>query len=190
MYTKNVDKRLDDGYNGLNFYIPKEDYYYYHEKVSVVLTALLLVTLFSTVAAAAGEEQSVMVNPLGMLGGALNAQYEKSLGNQSSYLVSGSFLSMAGATGFGAGAGYRKYLGNESFSALFVQGSAGITMMGVGDVSGTGVNIGGLFGFKWIYDQGFSLEVGAGGSILFIDVEGYSLGGFWPNLQVALGYSW
>lgn len=164
------------------------------KKLLVVLITLLLIVLFTNVTMAA-QEQTVTVNPFGLLLGTLNAQYERPIGNEASLLVNGSFLSWEllddRITGIGVGAGYRKYLGDDDFKGLFGQGVASVNFVSAPDISATAFSIEGLAGFKWIYDQGFTVEAGGGARMMFGKLEGYSgFGGFSPILALSLGYTW
>lgn len=163
------------------------------KKVSIILLALIVTVLFANISMAA-EDKSFTVNPFGLLVGSFNGTYEKSLGNQGSFLVSGSFLSwnISGdnITGIGVGGGYRKYLGDEEFSGFFVQGNGDVAFVKAPEESITAFGVGGLGGFKWIYNNGFTLELGAGGYMMFGTLEGYSFGGFSPSLALSLGYTW
>ena len=131
------------------------------KKVSIILLALILTLLCANLSMAAGD-QSVTVNPFGLLFGQLNGQYEKSLGNQGSFLVNGSYISLSynekKITGIGVGGGYRKYLGDEKFSGFFAQGTGNVYFVSIPDDSSTIFGISGLAGFKWLFDQGFTVE--------------------------------
>jgi hypothetical protein len=164
------------------------------KKVSILLLTLVLMLLVANVSMAAGD-QTVTVNPFGLLFGIFNGTYEKSLGNQNSFLISGSFYSweLLGdrITGLGVGGGYRMYFGDEDFSGFFGQGTAGVSFVNAPGVSATGFDLGALAGFKWLFNQGFTVEAGAGANILFAKLEGYdTFGGFSPALQLSLGYTW
>ncbi|HBT17887.1 MAG TPA: hypothetical protein DEB05_13145 [Firmicutes bacterium] len=161
------------------------------KKVSIILLALILTLLCANLSMAAGD-QSVTVNPFGLLFGQLNGQYEKSLGNQGSFLVNGSYISLSynekKITGIGVGGGYRKYLGDEKFSGFFAQGTGNVYFVSIPDDSSTIFGISGLAGFKWLFDQGFTVEAGAGVNMVFGNVEGYN--GLGPALALSLGYTW
>lgn len=163
-------------------------------KVCILFLALILVLLMANVSMAAGD-QTVMVNPLGLLFGIFNGVYEKSLGDQNSFLVSGNYFSweLLGdkLTGLGVGGGYRMYLGDEDFSGFFGQGTAGVSFVKAPEVSSTAFDVGALVGFKWLFNHGFTMEAGAGATMLFGSIEGYdSFGGLSPALQFSLGYTW
>ncbi len=162
------------------------------KKLLVVLVSLLLVVLFTNVAFAA--EQTVTVNPFGLMFGIINGQYEKPLGNQDSLLVSGSFYSFKvldlSYTGFGIGGGYRKYF-DEDFEGFFGQGTAEIAFAKAADISGTAFGFTGLAGYKWVFSKGFTTEAGIGAGYTSSNIEGYNAwGGFGLALRLALGYTW
>ncbi|NLM38100.1 MAG: DUF3575 domain-containing protein [Firmicutes bacterium] len=162
--------------------------------LTLISLSLVLILLVANVSMAA-EEQTVTVNPFGLLFGIFNATYEKSLHHQNSFLINGSYLSWEilgdKITAFGVGGGYRQYLGGEDFSGFFGQGTAGVVFASAPGVSTTGANVVGLVGFKWIFNHGFTVEAGAGGQMIFGKLEGYSSwSGFSPALMLSLGYSW
>ena len=164
------------------------------KKVSILLLTLVFILLLANVSMAA-DDQTVTVNPFGLLFGVFNGVYEKSLGNQNSFLVSGSFLSweLLGdkITGMGAGCGYRAYFGEEDFHGFFGQGTVGVSYVTAPEVSSTAFDVGALVGFKWLYDHGFTVEAGAGAAMVFGELEGYdNFGGFAPALHLSLGYTW
>lgn len=143
----------------------------------------------------AADDQTVTVNPFGLLLGMLNGVYEKSLGNQNSFLVAGNYISyeLLGnkISGLGIGGGYRSYLGEEDFSGFFAQGTAGVSFVKAPGVSTTAFDVSALAGFKWIYKHGFTVEAGAGVGMTFGKLEGYAeFGGFSPKLLLSLGYTW
>ena len=91
----------------------------------------------------------------------------------------------------GVGGGYRAYLGEGDFSGFFGQGMAGISFVKAPAVNTTVFNASGLCGFKWIFNHGFTVEAGAGASVIFGELEGYTgFGGFSPTLLLSLGYTW
>ena len=161
--------------------------------LTTISLSLMLLLLVASVSVAA--EQSVTVNPFGLLVGTLNGTYEKSLNNHNSFLIGGTFyswtLSGDNVTALGASAGYRKYMGDEDFSGFFGQGAAGISFASAPEVSTTVFKVTGLVGYKWLFDQGFTVEAGIGGNYIIGELEGYaSFGGFIPSILLSLGYSW
>lgn len=158
------------------------------KKVSTILLALVLILSFASVSMAA-DDQTITVNPFGLLAGVLNGRYEKSLGNQNSYFISAGLVSLGGVSGIEVGGGYRKYL-REQKSGLFAEGSGQFASVQALGSSATGFGIGGICGFKWIYDSGFTVEAGAGVSFVSAQLEGFRYGGFGPVLLLSLGYTW
>lgn len=74
---------------------------------------------------------------------------------------------------------------------FFGQGTVGINYVTAPEVSTTAFNVGALAGFKWLYNHGFTVEAGAGATMMFGSLEGYaSFGGFSPALHLSLGYTW
>ena len=71
-------------------------------------------------------EQSVTVNPFGLLVGTLNGTYEKSLNNHNSFLIGGTFyswtLSGDNVTRWEQVPVIVRYMGDEDFSGFFGQG--------------------------------------------------------------------
>jgi|LFRM01.1.fsa_nt_gb hypothetical protein len=153
--------------------------------ISFVLLAMILILSFASVSMAAGD-QTITVNPLGEV---LNAQYERPLGDLSSLLISAGFAGAGNVNQFLIGAGYRKYLGEER-SGLFGEGTIAYASASAPGVSATGFRVQGLCGFKWILDQGFTIEAGVGAGVAMINLAGYSIGGFGTTYRVGLGYTW
>mgnify|MGYP000999248713 CR=1 FL=1 len=67
-------------------------------------------------------------------------------------------------------------------------GDQSVTVNPFGLLFGQLNGISGLAGFKWLFDQGFTVEAGAGVNMVFGNVEGYN--GLGPALALSLGYTW
>lgn len=154
-------------------------------KISILLLALILLLSFASVSMAAGD-QTITVNPLGDIS---NAQYERPLGKQSSILISAGFASAGSVNQFLIGAGYRKYLGEER-AGLFSEGIASYMSARAPEISASGFSFQVLGGYKWVLEQGFTIEAGVGVGFAMIELAGYAIGGFGTTYRVGVGYTW
>lgn len=146
---------------------------------------------------ASAQSQVIKANPIGLAFGAFNACYEKVLTDKSSFLVSGNFFSGGigdvDVTVFGLGVGYRMYITKKEaprgFYAMpnigFGSGSEGLT-----DVSYLQLGIGVDLGYQWIWDSGFTLDLGIGPNYRVVLGDEATLGnGIGPSAVAAIGYA-
>lgn len=78
---------------------------------------------------------------------------------------------------------------------FFVEGIAGISMLelecGPDEDDGTYLSIGGLFGFKYIFDGGFTVEAAAGPIyVMGDDFHDYQVEGIDAAISLKAGYTW
>ncbi len=155
----------------------------------VLVTFLLLLILPNP--ALAYAEKSIMLSPFVYLGGHADIQYERSISNRGSYLITGQLVDNHNFYALGIGAGYRKYFGTENFSHAFGQGSLGV-LYGLDQEehkSHGSLSLGGALGYKWIFKKGFSLETNAGIDFYFSNSP-YIAGGKASTFRLKMGYSW
>jgi hypothetical protein len=174
------------------------------KKVLSLMLAGCMVIGISSALLAAGRK-TVATDVVGTLSGALNIEYEMPLDKTSYLLLGGALIdSDEGDTdysGFGFSGGYRRYINNKmnykakNFEGFFVEGVAGVSMLDLecyGDQSDeTYLSIGGLFGFKYIFDGGFTAEVAAGPVyVMGNDFYDYEVEGLNAAISLKVGYTW
>jgi hypothetical protein len=171
--------------------------------LSLMLAGCMVIGVSSALLAA--ERKTVATDIVGTIGGSINAEYEKPL-DKTSYLVLGVALidSDEGDTsysGFGFSGGYRRYINekmkykSKTGEGFFVEGMAGISMLELecaADQSDeTYLAIGGLFGFKHIFDGGFTIEAAAGPVyVMGDDFYDYEVEGINALISLKAGYTW
>lgn len=143
-----------------------------------------------------GKTMNVTVNPLGLLFGGANAQFDYALGE--SWAIGGrlaysSYSSGSStATGYGLGVG-GTYFGNgvmrDGFEAML-----GVDYMSASgnSVSVTGSAISAMAGYGWFWDGGFNMNVAGGIQSVNLDFTRLGLGsisGTLPKLAFNLGYA-
>ncbi len=153
--------------------------------------AIFLLLLMLPNPAMAHEKKTVMLSPFVYLGGHADIHYERSLGNRRSYLITGELIDNYNFNALGLGLGYRKYFGRENFSHAFGEGTMKL-IYGVDEENHKhhlGLSTSGLFGYKWIFKKGFTLEAGAGVGIHF-SKNPYMIQGRTSTFRLKMGYSW
>jgi hypothetical protein len=171
--------------------------------LSLMLAGCLVIGVSGLLLAA--ERKTVTTDVLGVLSGSINIEYEKPLDKNNSLVLSGSVIdSDEGDTeysGFGLACDYRRYINDKmnykakAGEGFFVAGTAGFAMLDLEDhgrkTDETYLLVGGLFGFKYIFDGGFTMEAAAGPVYVMGDdfydyeVEGVNLG-----ISLKVGYTW
>jgi hypothetical protein len=174
------------------------------KKVLSLMLAGCMVLGISSVLLAAGQK-TVATDLVGILSGSLNVEYEKPFDKTSNLLMGVALIdSDEGDTsysGFGFSGGYRCYINKKmnyqakAGEGFFVQGTAGFTMLDLEDHSAqtdeTYLSIGGLFGFKYIFDGGFTAEVAAGPVyVMGDDFHDYQVEGINAAVSLKVGYTW
>ena len=177
-----------------------------------VLLICVVVSLLGTGTALAAE-QVISGNPLGLLIGASNVEYERAIDEDSAWAVRGLFWSDDEGhwewTAFGAGARYRRYFEfpDPTAPGIALSGwywGAGVDMLSVsaertrpGIVdTGSAVFFGpvGEVGYRWLFEEGFAVGVGAelGFLIGTLEVAGepIPIGDIVAGLTFNLGYAW
>lgn len=171
--------------------------------LSLMLTGCMVLGI-SSVLLAVGQK-TVATDLVGILSGSLNVEYEKPFDKTSNLLVGVALIdSDEGDTdysGFGLFGGYRRYI-NEKMNykakageGFFVQGNAGFTMLDLEcpteQSDETYLSIGGMFGFKYIFDGGFTAEAAAGPVyVIGDDFHDYQVEGIDAAVSLKVGYTW
>ncbi|HYH03902.1 MAG TPA: DUF3575 domain-containing protein [Bacillota bacterium] len=152
----------------------------------------------------AANSQTLATDIIGLADGNLNVEYEKPFGGKSSLLFGAGIVDYEEGdteiSGFGFSGSYRLYINDKlnhkagAFQGFFIQGTAGVSMLDMefyGDEDDqTVLAVGGLFGYKYIVDGGFTIEGGIGPVFTsgddFHDYEtGVDVG-----LSLKAGYTW
>jgi len=194
------------------------------------LTLVCAMALAVSTASAATKSRAktytgvIKANPLGLALGYFNAQYELPVGPSAGLNINGSFYSYGSgffkASGFGAGGMYRFYSKgkgknlNSFYYGPFLNFASITWKYEYDDIyfGGTYSSKASLFaiapgfglGRQWIFNGGFTLDVGGGlqyyiaGDIVFKDSNGTEISalaipsafqGIWPALWFSLGYA-
>ncbi len=165
----------------------------------------------------ATQTNIITVNPLIFIG-ILNAHYEMAMGKTNGLGFNGIFnwigIGDWSWTTFGAGAEYNWYFQNHALNGWFAGPQAQITMSMISykytewndtytelvEKTGTGsaimFGLGGHGGYRWIWDNGFTLDlqialsynIGSSVEINGVKATGFGGVGFGPGLN--LGYAW
>lgn len=148
----------------------------------------------------------VWVNPLGLLFGAVGVDVGIGLTDKSSLNVEASYWSfdLLGVenTSIGVGAGWQYFITGQNFGGFYVLPNvrAEYTSISFGDLGASGVFVGpgGLLGYQWDW-QPVSLRLGGGFHYYLGKVEAHAddgssvssdVGGFSPDLDASLGFTW
>ncbi len=148
-----------------------------------ILFASLL--LFCTFKAEAQVKNIIKGNPIIFAGGILNAEYEHKLDNKKTLSVGGLIYPFNGNSLFGAFSTLRFYITHkkkEVPAGFYVGPDAGVFLADE-DVYPV---IGGLIGYQWVWDSGFTLDLGIGPQyVLNGDFEAPI-----PYPHLTVGYAW
>jgi hypothetical protein len=171
--------------------------------LSLMLAGCMVIGLSSVLLAA--DQKTVSTDVVGTLSGSLNVQYEKPLDKTSSLLLGAALIDSdeddTDYSGFGFSGGYRCYINGKmnyqakDFEGFFGEGIAGVSMLDLecyDDQSDeTYLSVGGLFGFKYIFDSGFTAEAAAG--LVYVigdDFHDYEVEGINAVISLKAGYTW
>jgi len=178
------------------------------KKTCIVFLCVILLVLTTSIATFAAEETSFCLNPISLVCGIINGQYEMKRADEKSLFFSGELMSYKTLnweiSGLGAGVGLRTYYSDKKFSGVYSELSGRFAYVSTeyedkfekGKGSGTAFGLGCLGGYKWLFEGGFTLELGAGATFLFGNIkadgvdEEVPLLGFAPTIALNLGYSW
>ncbi len=164
----------------------------------------LLLTLFLTTPAIANElpKQVLSANPLGLVFGIMNLEYERTIDQKSTWSVRGLYWGADDEgwewTAFGLGGSYRRYFASNAPKGGYW--GAGIDSLSISadyvDESGSSV----FFipkveiGYQWLL--GNTVAINLGGDVRYVigtlDIAGekFPVSGFGIGLKLALGYAW
>ncbi|MCX7698547.1 MAG: DUF3575 domain-containing protein [Candidatus Goldbacteria bacterium] len=146
--------------------------------------------------------QFISTNPLALAFSQLNAHYEFNLSKGSGLGFNAGliFWGFGDWSTFGLllGAEYNFYFQNHAPNGWFVGPGAGITYLNVkyqsDSASTMGFNINGHGGYRWIWDNGFLVDVQLGIQYIIINISinntTIPFGGLAPYVGASIGYAW
>ncbi len=162
-------------------------------KRTLVLFSMLLILVVLSLTVGA-YDKCVLVNALSLTYGSIGATYE-TRHNDTLSLVLGakaSFYALSRAS-FAGLAGVRYYKDSTNMDGIYFEGKgfAGVTVYGAGSSTTFMIEPGVSGGYKYVFDQGYTVDVGLGLGIPFYI---NTVSGFWVGVdfepRVSLGYSW
>jgi len=169
--------------------------------VTICLFFILLSSTnsFAQEAAAKDYNQSIGVNPIGLIFGLVNVTYEQQLSAENSFTVNVNYWDFLGWTAFGFGGSYRWYLMQDQDKALKGLSFGPVVAVGFWSydydgfvlkdyAGGTSFAIGGEAAYKFIFNSGFTIEPIIQLTINVLDVSGLAYRSY--SIGANLGYSW
>lgn len=173
-------------------------------KKFVVLMAAAAV-LFCTVGASAQEKSNMLsTNPLGMIFGVFNLEYQKAVGAKNAIGISGVFWKPPALdiTIMGGSVSFNLYT-KKSFHGFFLKPAVDVGYASwkyteidpitwtstEKDMTAVTFSLGAVAGYRWLWKSGFSIGLGGGASYTLGDYEGIDFGGVGPSLLFDLGWA-
>lgn len=158
-------------------------------KKTTIFLCIIFALLFGSQAACAEISRTITTRPFVYDELVINLQYEHGLKNNDSLIVNGKFTLDAITSFWGLEGGYRKYLSDNKFSSYFVEGTAGPLV--VSNMYGTkgALNIKGQTGYKWLFKNGFTVELGFGATLSLGKAKSYDNKDSMVNTSLATGFS-
>jgi hypothetical protein len=152
------------------------------------------------------KRQGIFVNPLGLLFGALGAEYAVALSDKTALAITPAFAyasasadgSTVSATGADLAVGVQLFPADRVFKRIYVYPfvNAGYLSISGNGESASAVLVGGgaIVGYQWTWSGGFSLRLGGGaGYAQAVVTDGetsLNVSGVGPRLDGVLGYAW
>lgn len=175
----------------------------FFKKIQPISLCLITLSLSSSVAFAKtesspsdGKNYNVMVNPLGLLIGSMNASINAGVAERITLGVGGSFFNLNSVTGAGAHVRANFYLsGPRLADGWYVSPLVEYYSLYGGGSSLNSFGTSLLFGYHWIYDSGFNIMLGGGVkySSIGASLGGYDisvLSGTHGTFEFNIGYAW
>ena len=152
------------------------------------------------------QNQIIKTNPIGFAFGNFNVKYERALSEATSFVVGGNFYSRkifgVKATGYGLDGEFRYYITNRkkpSPEGFYIGPGVSFDFNKLTDDGDTGsftlLGVGATLGYQWVWNSGFSLDLGLGPQYTFAaaksdDVdEDIDFGGILPRFEFSIGYA-
>ncbi|MBM4176024.1 MAG: DUF3575 domain-containing protein [Ignavibacteria bacterium] len=167
----------------------------------LMFISLSLFFLFGSLDSFAQPKRAITINPIGLVFGTFNAQFELALSERNAVAIRGNYVGYdIGSyknSAFGGGAHYKWYFNNKAITGIWA-GPAADVLLWTADWDVFGISksettlfagVGADLGYKWAWGK-FCLELSAGGRFYFGEISGLSFGGFLPSLGLGVGYAW
>lgn len=147
-------------------------------------------------------DQFISTNPLALAFSQLNAHYEFNLSKENALGLNAGLLFWGlgdwSTFGLSLGVEYNFYFQKHAPNGWFAGPGGGITYISAKYVSDSsssfGFNIGGHGGYRWIWDNGFLVDVQLGIQYIMINITinntNMPFGGFGPYIGANIGYAW
>ena len=161
----------------------------------VLVMMLILGMAGSTVLAEQRPGSVISTNPLGLLLGVINVEYEKVLNPGMSFYVAPIVAIWGGVTVLGGRAGVKKYFGPTAPEGFWFGGFGNFAYVSAGTtVSATSFGGGANVGYKYFFTDNFSLEASLGLAFIYMSmsVSGYGYGAgatLAPAGSIGVGYA-
>jgi len=172
---------------------------------------LLPLSCIIAISVSAQQKNSLKVNPVSILvgGGSDLVSYERAMSEHSSLGISagyGEFKIDSYKYNYFGGNTFYRYYTKEVLHGLYFSGMIGI---GGGKTKYRNENknmkdtysaleLGGLIGYQWLFDSGFTIDISGGASYMFFNYKedhkmlkpnDAKVSGFLPSLGLGIGYS-
>jgi hypothetical protein len=175
------------------------------KKLVVCLAAVAV--LACTVSVSAQTKSNMLsTNPLGMIFGIFNLEYQKGIGEKDAIGISAMYWKppLIDLSIIGASISYNIYF-KSTFHGFFIKPSVSIgfaswkfttidmTSSSFGtkteDKTAMDFGLGAIAGYRWLWNGGFSIGLGGGMTYTFGSFEGIDFGGVSPALLFDLGWA-
>ena len=141
------------------------------------------------------QKNIVKVNPVGIVFGVFNAEFEHAFAENSSFTIGASYLNWKAfdVTAVGADLGYRYYFSKNNDAPEGIYVSPFVTLGSYTntdtDESAFAVGFGGKAGYQWIWESGLALDLNFGYGYQSVKFDSETISGGLPQLGLALGYA-
>ncbi len=173
-------------------------------QVTVCVVAAGLLSLAPTRAFSGGSEYAsktagIFVNPLGIAFGVYGAEVDFAVAEQLTLNINGSFHKSGNTTAFGGGLGAQWFPLEKAFHRFWIMPRVDFAAA-TAEEGGTSADakllaVGGLLGWQWTWEGGFSIRLG-GGALYYTAIAEdedkaveVGLKGVLPALDFSIGYT-
>ncbi len=173
-----------------------------------ILTASIAATVFSSAFAEEGKTNSITINPLGMIFGVYNVEYQRHISEKNALGASFSFWKprLLELSNIGGDISYNFY-SKGGFEGLWIRPSVGFgvtkweydtvvwddgfssSKLETIDESIFTFSAGATIGYKWTWPKGFTMGLAGGLQYTAGDFVGIEFGGVGPALRYDLGFA-
>ncbi|WP_103068248.1 DUF3575 domain-containing protein [Aquimarina sediminis] len=159
-------------------------------------TIILIIFLF-TLQSTYSQSNIIKANPLGIVFGIANAGYEKTINNNQSITISGTYFKESidegdgDVNGFGADAKYNFYFSSSTEAPVGFHVGPGIGVLFLSDDKddATVVSFNALAGYQWVLWQSFAIDIFA--QYDYITDSNFSgVDSSYIGIGLSLGYAW